>query len=235
MSNKKQVVEDSNLHDHSNKRNVMQYIPSNIDGYQRTHHVHHNHHKHASNCKHKQHKKCNHSGPKEHCNHGMEQHKELTPKEHKQRTRRRLIRQWGRRGNHVLQNIIAAIWVWSLSESSLRYYYDNHIYDKILIFHGLQVLSLVLFFYSSLTEPGFLESNSIPKHTNQQLKKHDDEIDTLLPNDNTDIESDAIIKIDPNNDAPPSLCRTYVSFIYHLYAYNINLNIAAKYFAQFDI
>lgn len=189
-----------------------------------SHHSHHHergfneHHKHKPNCKHKHTNKSAHYGPNEHapnckhkhhkCSHGKDKYKELSPKDYEKRRSRRKVRQWGRRGNHTLQNFIAAIWIWSLSDSQLRYYYENGMYDKIFIFHGLQLFALIFFFIASLTEPGFLESSSIPTDTD---KKNEDEMESLLSNtDDIDIEKNGIIKVDPDNNPPPSFCRRYV-------------------------
>jgi len=136
-------------------------------------------------------------------------HKELTPKEYEKRRNKRKLRQWSRRGNHTLQNIIAAVWIWSLPESEIRYYYDNNMYDKILLFHGLQILALILFFISSLAEPGFLSSNAIPDDTNDKLKKNEDEAISLLSStDDIDVEDKGVVAVDPNNYPPPSFCRS---------------------------
>mmetsp|Transcript_73170 Transcript_73170/g.65862 ORF Transcript_73170/g.65862 Transcript_73170/m.65862 type:complete len:466 (-) Transcript_73170:389-1786(-) len=192
------------------------------NGHNHSHQNFNEHHNHKPGCKHKHDNKSTHYGPNEHasncqhknhknCQHGLDhKYKELTPKDYEKRRSRRKLRQWSRRGNHTLQNIIAAIWIWSLSDSQLMYYYENNFYDKLLIFHGLQLLSLTLFFIASLTEPGFLESNNIPNDTNEKLKKNEDEIQSLLSNtDDIDIENqNGIITVDPNNNPPPSFCRS---------------------------
>ena len=203
--------------------------PNCSHGHNHSHGHHHggsfnDHHHHKPGCKHKHSNTSTHYGPNEHgpnckhkghgnCQHGLEDKwKELTPKDYEKRRNKRKLRQWSRRGNHTLQNIIAAIWIWSLSDSQLMYYYENNFYDKILLFHGFQILSLILFFIASLTEPGFLESNSIPNDTNEKLKKNEDEVRGLLSDtDNIDLENgqNGVAIVDPNNNPPPSFCRRY--------------------------
>ena len=180
------------------------------------------HHKHGPNCEHKHDNQSHHYTHGEHapdCDHKHHHHdhspskyKELTAIGYAKRRSRRKLRQWSRRGNHTIQNGIAAIWICSLAESSLQYYYENNMYDKILLFHGFQLLSLILFFYASLSEPGFLSPNAIPDDSNAKTKKNGDEVISLLSSiDYTDIENNGIM-VDPAKETPPSFCRRYVFY-----------------------
>ena len=129
-------------------------------------------------------------------------HAPPTPKDRKRRRSRRLIRQWGRRGNHCLQNLIAAVWIWSLSDSELRESYDANLYDRIVLFHALQLLSLMLFFYASLSEPGFLAKHD---EANSNSNDADQEHVSLLQN--AENGHGQVIEIDVSQDnAPPSFC-----------------------------
>lgn len=141
-----------------------------------------------------------------------------------ERHRRRRVIQWGRRGNQVTQNVVAAVWAWSIPESQLRIYYDMNMYDKILLFHTLQLISLIFFFWASCMEPGFLgpdpfkPSNPTNGSTATTAKKATDGFDGadhekvgLLTeredHDDIDVEKGNVTKIDLRKDVPMSFCR----------------------------
>ena len=145
-----------------------------------------------------------------------------------ERHRRRRVIQWGRRGNQVTQNVVAAVWAWSIPESQLRIYYDMNMYDKILLFHTLQLISLIFFFWASCMEPGFLgpdpfkPSNPTNGSTASTAKKATDGFDGadhekvgLLTeredHDDIDVEKGNVTKIDLRKDVPMSFCRKYVT------------------------
>lgn len=151
-------------------------------------------------------------------------HEPYTLADHREAHREKRKRiQRSRRINHVIQNILAVIWAYSIPESQLRTEFEDNIFGTIFLFHTLQIISLVLFFWASYTEPGFLPTKWNPSKSEKGVNNDGDdqlqERESLLSHNRSNSDK-GITRIDLSADTevPPSFCNKYVdSYTFSLF------------------
>ena len=110
----------------------------------------------------------------------------------KQRAADRPNRQRQIKQRYIFKYFLAITLLWLIPDSNVRYYYSTGDLQSLLIFHGLQLISLIIYYLLTISDPGYLPIND--SKMQQSLK------DQLIKAENDDTD-DVIVEQDDKENA----------------------------------
>ena len=97
--------------------------------------------------------------------------------------RQRIIQQ-----RYIFKYFLAITILWLITDSNVRYWYSTGDTQSLLIFHGLQLISLILYYSLLHSNPGYLPINDF--NMQQKLKSQQTQDDTQKPEEEVIVEQD---------------------------------------------
>jgi len=88
--------------------------------------------------------------------------------------------------DYYIKYVIAITILWLISDSNVRFYYSNGDLNRLLIYHGLQLISLIIYYSLTHSDPGYLPK---PKD-----KESDDENGVIVEVEDEDKENTELLK-----------------------------------------